>query len=59
MRFVALINIPYLDNTGNLALSRAIGDFEFKQNKLLTAEEQIVTGTTRLPSTLRTLQRCI
>jgi len=29
---------------GNLALSRAIGDFEFKQNKLLTAEEQIVTA---------------
>lgn len=29
--------------TGNLALSRAIGDFEFKQNDQLPAEEQIVT----------------
>ena len=29
---------------GNLALSRALGDFEFKRNKDLTAEEQIVTG---------------
>ncbi|ORX50932.1 PP2C-domain-containing protein [Hesseltinella vesiculosa] len=28
---------------GNLALSRAIGDFEFKQNDRLPAEEQIVT----------------
>jgi hypothetical protein len=27
-----------------LALSRAIGDFEFKQNHRLPAEEQIVTG---------------
>lgn len=29
---------------GNLALSRAIGDFEFKQNKMLDAEQQIVTA---------------
>jgi len=29
---------------GNLALSRAIGDFEFKQNASLTAEYQIVTS---------------
>ena len=29
---------------GNLALSRAIGDFEFKQNTGLDAKEQIVTG---------------
>jgi len=28
---------------GNLALSRAIGDFEFKQNANLKAEDQIVT----------------
>ncbi|KAJ3110969.1 Protein phosphatase 2C 2 [Physocladia obscura] len=28
---------------GNLALSRAIGDFEFKQNSVLPPEEQIVT----------------
>ncbi|BFZ54347.1 Protein phosphatase 2C 2 [Savitreella phatthalungensis] len=30
---------------GNLALSRAIGDFEFKKNKDLPAEEQIVTAS--------------
>jgi protein phosphatase 2C family protein 2/3 len=29
---------------GNLALSRAIGDFEFKQNKLLNQQQQIVTA---------------
>ncbi|PKC67547.1 PP2C-domain-containing protein [Rhizophagus irregularis] len=29
---------------GNLALSRAIGDFEFKQNPSLTPEHQIVTA---------------
>ncbi|KAK9761821.1 Protein phosphatase 2C 2 [Basidiobolus ranarum] len=29
---------------GNLALSRAIGDFEFKQNSRLSAEEQAVTA---------------
>ncbi|RKP40451.1 phosphatase 2C-like domain-containing protein, partial [Dimargaris cristalligena] len=29
---------------GNLALSRAIGDFEFKQNEHLPAEQQIVTA---------------
>ncbi|XBW37900.1 hypothetical protein QEN19_003480 [Hanseniaspora menglaensis] len=29
---------------GNLALSRAIGDFEFKRNDKLPAEEQIVTA---------------
>jgi hypothetical protein len=28
---------------GNLALSRAIGDFEFKQSENLSAEEQVVT----------------
>jgi protein phosphatase 2C family protein 2/3 len=29
---------------GNLALSRAIGDFEFKQNKNLPAEDQAITA---------------
>ena len=29
---------------GNLALSRALGDFEFKKNKDFPAEEQVVTG---------------
>jgi protein phosphatase 2C family protein 2/3 len=30
--------------TGNLALSRAIGDFEFKKNFQLPAEKQIITA---------------
>lgn len=29
---------------GNLALSRALGDFEFKKNKDLPPEKQAVTG---------------
>ena len=29
---------------GSLALSRALGDFEFKQNSFLPPEDQIVTG---------------
>lgn len=29
---------------GNLALSRALGDFSFKRNEKKSAEEQIVTG---------------
>ena len=29
---------------GNLALSRALGDFPFKQNSAVTAERQVVTG---------------
>ena len=29
---------------GNLALSRALGDFNFKRNEQRSAEEQIVTG---------------
>lgn len=32
-----------IDRKGNLALSRAIGDFEFKQNYALPPEEQVVT----------------
>jgi len=32
---------------GNLALSRALGDFVFKRNEKKTAEEQIVTGELR------------
>ena len=30
--------------SGNLALSRALGDFEFKQNNALDAEHQVVTA---------------
>jgi hypothetical protein len=29
---------------GNLALSRALGDFAFKNNENMSAREQIVTG---------------
>lgn len=29
---------------GNLNLSRALGDFEFKKNVNLTAEEQMITA---------------
>jgi serine/threonine protein phosphatase PrpC len=32
--------IPFI---GNLALSRAFGDFEYKKNKALPAEDQIIT----------------
>jgi hypothetical protein len=32
------------DSAGNLALSRALGDFEFKQNFALSPETQIVTA---------------
>lgn len=39
---VVLTSDPHL--SGNLALSRALGDFDFKQNKELPAEEQVVTG---------------
>jgi hypothetical protein len=34
----------FLKQKGNLALSRAIGDFEFKQNDALPAEKQVVTS---------------
>lgn len=30
--------------SGNLALSRAIGDFEFKKNVNLSPEEQVITA---------------
>jgi protein phosphatase 2C family protein 2/3 len=33
---------------GNLALSRALGDFIFKRNDSKSAEEQIVTGEERV-----------
>lgn len=33
---------------GNLALSRALGDFVFKKNKRFSAEQQIVTGIMRV-----------
>lgn len=29
---------------GNLALSRALGDFDFKKNQLLIPEKQIITA---------------
>jgi len=39
-----LVDERWTDEPGNLALSRAIGDFEFKQNFSLEAEKQIVTA---------------
>ncbi|CCK68687.1 type 2C protein phosphatase PTC3 KNAG_0B02450 [Huiozyma naganishii CBS 8797] len=43
-RIVAADGFVEMDRVnGNLALSRAIGDFEFKSNKTLPPEEQIVT----------------
>ncbi|KAJ3338920.1 Protein phosphatase 2C 2 [Gonapodya sp. JEL0774] len=36
--------VEYGRVNGNLALSRALGDFEFKQNPSLPAEEQVVTS---------------
>ncbi|KAJ2739700.1 Protein phosphatase 2C 2, partial [Coemansia sp. BCRC 34301] len=36
--------VEYGRVNGNLALSRAIGDFEFKNNRALPAEKQIVTA---------------
>ena len=32
-----------IDCAGNLALSRAFGDFEYKKNKSLGPEDQIIT----------------
>ena len=40
--FICLINI--ITFIGNLALSRALGDFVFKKNEKKPPEEQIVTG---------------
>lgn len=36
--------VAYCFTLGNLALSRALGDFEFKNNTLLKPEDQIVTA---------------
>lgn len=36
--------VEYGRVNGNLALSRAIGDFDFKKNEALPAEQQIVTA---------------
>lgn len=41
LEFISQLN---LKSSGNLALSRALGDFEFKQNRSLPAEQQIVTA---------------
>jgi len=34
----------YKFNSGNLALARALGDFEFKKNYSLTPDKQIITS---------------
>ena len=39
-----LESLAYILVPGNLALSRALGDFEFKQNGTLSAEKQVVTA---------------
>lgn len=38
------VEIMHFFHSGNLALSRAIGDFEFKKNVSLSPEEQIITA---------------
>jgi len=40
--------------TGDLALSRALGDFEFKENCMLSPEDQIVTANPDITSHERT-----
>lgn len=40
-----LIRLCVFRVNGNLALSRALGDFSFKKNEDKSPEEQIVTGT--------------
>jgi serine/threonine protein phosphatase PrpC len=34
----------FIENPGNLALSRALGDFEFKKNFSLIPEKQVITA---------------
>jgi len=41
---VASDSLTLFDAPGNLALSRALGDFEFKQSPNLPAEQQVVTA---------------
>lgn len=41
--WVSLFPLFFSCSIGNLALSRAVGDFEFKQNYSLDAEHQVVT----------------
>lgn len=41
---VRLLLSPMPNFLGNLALSRAIGDFEFKKNYALAPERQIITA---------------
>jgi len=43
--------IDFLPPAGNLSLSRAIGDFNFKSNKDLPQEDQIITGMVLIPPT--------
>ena len=35
---------PFTILPGNLALSRALGDFDFKKNTFVTPEEQVITS---------------
>lgn len=42
--FRCQFKLKLFHQTGNLALSRAIGDFEFKKNQNLPPEKQIITS---------------
>ena len=39
-----IVQVEFNRVNGNLALSRALGDFAFKNNENMSAKEQIVTG---------------
>jgi len=41
--------VEYKRVNGNLALSRALGDFIFKRNDRKPPQEQIVTGNNEIP----------
>jgi len=42
--FILLFDVRLVIDAGNLALSRALGDFIFKKNDKIPAEEQMVSG---------------
>lgn len=44
MKFNFLLNKKIIKNIGNLNLSRSLGDLEYKQNKKLGPEEQMITA---------------
>lgn len=44
---------------GNLALSRALGDFLFKRNQTISPEQQIVTGENQMARGGREISDCL